>query len=568
MRSIFFLFFLTGFHSFAQEHLPNIYPKGYFIKPLDIPASLSGNFGELRPNHYHMGLDFKTNHVQNLPVHAAADGYIARIKIEPFGFGRAIYINHPNGLTTVYAHLNSFFPKLEQYVKEQQYKLESWNVYLDIPVGMFPVKKGSFIANSGNTGGSQGPHLHFEIRITATDTNLNPILFGFTIADNVPPVIQRLAVYDRNKSIYEQSPQIIAVKKTTQGYITVPSTITVSSDKVSFAVSSYDAQTGSANHNGIYQGILYDSSKEVIRFTMDTISYYDTRYLNAHIDYKTKANGGPYLQHLSELPGYINSVYRQQRGNGVIRLTEGAIHNIRIETKDAYNNTALLNFKVQYEPPVIKPIPPAGKMYYPFMVNVGEGSGDCEFYIGERGLYDAVQIAYRRSASANPVVVSAIHTIGADYIPLQEGLVVRIKPDSGLLQDKRNRVVMQRFAGTKKEISKPEWQNGWAMGKFNSFGSFQLVLDETAPEIIPIGFKSGQNMSKASRLMFSVKDNLGAIKNFRAELDGKWLRFTNDKARNFIYTFDEHCTPGEHSLKISVADEAGNTAAQIFTFTR
>ena len=127
---------------------------------------------------------------------------------------------------------------------------------------------------------------------------------------------------------------------------------------------------------------------------------------------------------------------------------------------------------------------------------------------------------------------------------------------------------MQRFAGARKEISKPEWQNGWAMGKFSSFGSFQLVLDETPPEIIPIGFKSGQDMSKASRLMFAVKDNLGGIKNFRAELDGKWLRFTNDKGRNFIYVFDEHCTPGAHSLKISVTDEAGNTAAQIFTFTR
>ena len=207
-------------------------------------------------------------------------------------------------------------------------------------------------------------------------------------------------------------------------------------------------------------------------------------------------------------------------------------------------------------------------MYYPFMVNVGEGSEDCEFYIGERGLYDAAQVAYRRSASANPVVVSAVHAIGADYIPLQEGLIVRIKPDSGLMQEKRSRVVMQRFAGARKEISKPEWQNGWAMGKFSSFGSFQLVLDETPPEIIPIGFKSGQDMSKASRLMFAVKDNLGGIKNFRAELDGKWLRFTNDKGRNFIYVFDEHCTPGAHSLKISVADEAGNTAAQIFTFTR
>ena len=564
----FFLFALTGFHSFAQSPPSGIYPKGYFIKPLNIPASLAGNFGELRPNHYHMGLDFKTNRVENLQVHAAADGYIARIKIESFGFGRAIYINHPNGLTTVYAHLNAFFPELEKYVKQQQYRLESWNVYLDIPAGMFPVKKGQFIAGSGNTGGSQGPHLHFEIRNTAMDTNLNPLLFGFPIADNIPPVIQRLAVYDRNKSTYEQSPQLIAVKKTANGYITVPSTITVSSDKVSFAVTSYDAQSASPNHNGVFQGILYDNIAEVIRFTMDTISYYDTRYLNAHIDYKTKAGGGPYLQHLSELPGYINSIYRQQKGNGVIRLAEGDVRDIRIEIKDADNNMAVLRFKIRYKKAPVGPAPAAGKMCYPLMVNVGEGSEDCEFYIGERGLYDSARITYRRSASTNPAVVSAVHTIGSAHIPLQESFIIRIQPDTALPQEKMSRVVMQRFSGTKKEIAKPEWQNGWAMAKFSSFGSFQLVLDETPPEIIPVGFKSGQDMSKAPGLVFTAADNMGGIKNFRAELDGKWLRFTNDKGKRFIYTFDEQCLPGEHTLKISIADEAGNTAAQLFTFTR
>ena len=568
MRCIFFLLLLSASHSFAQNPSLNSYPKGYFIKPLNIPASLSGNFGELRPNHYHMGLDFKTNRVENLPVHAAAGGYISRIKIEPFGFGRAIYINHPNGLTTVYAHLNAFFPKLEAYVKQQQYKLESWNVYLNIPIDLLPVKQGDIIAYSGNTGGSQGPHLHFEIRNTATDTNLNPMLFGFPIADNVPPVIQRLAIYNRNKSIYEQSPQIITVKKTAEGYTTVPSVITVSSDKVSFAVTSYDAQSAASNHNGIFQGILYDNGAEAIRFTMDTISYFNTRYLNAHIDYKTKANGGPYLQHFSELPGYINSIYHQQKGNGIIRLTEGTPHNIRIETKDAANNKSALSFKIQYKPSPASQANSSGKMYYPFMVNVGEGSADCEFYIGERGLYDSVQIAYRRSVSANPVVVSAIHTIGAAYIPLQEGLVVRIKPNFALPSEKMNRVLIQRFAGTKKEIKKAEWQNGWAVANFNSFGSFQLVPDETAPEIIPVGFKSGQDMSKASRLLFTATDNMGSIKNFRAELDGKWLRFTNDKGKNFIYIFDEQCPPGKHTLKISVADEAGNTAERVFTFTR
>lgn len=568
-RVISLCFFSAVFSSFliAQNH-SGIYPKGYFINPLDIPASLAGNFGELRPNHYHMGLDFKTNRIENLPVYASADGYVARIKVEPFGYGKAVYINHPNGLTTVYAHLNTFFPELEEYVKEQQYKLESWNVYLTFPERKFPVKKGQIIARSGNTGGSMGPHLHFEIRNTASDTNLNPILFGFPIKDNIAPVIQRLAIYNRNKSTYEQSPHMVALKKTPEGYTSVPSIITVSSDKISFAVGTYDLQSAAPNHNGVFQGILFENNAEIIRFAMDTISYNDTRYLNAHIDYKTKAGGGPYLQHLSELPGYTHSIYKQKTGNGIIRLREGSVYSFRIEIKDGYNNIANLRFKVQYKPGATTPAPTAGKMSYPLMVNVGDGSDDCEFYIGEKALYDSVRIAYRRNISSIPEVVSAVHTIGTDHIPLQEGLMLRIKPDTALSGQNMNRTVVQRFSGTKKEVAKPQWQNGWAVARFNSFGSFQLVLDEEPPQIIPVGFINGQDMSKAKSLVFTASDNMGVVKNFRAELDGKWLLFSNDKGKRHIYRFDDRCSPGKHSLKISLADEAGNTTEQTYTFTR
>src|SRR5687768_16097598 len=187
------------------------YPKGYFRNPVSIPMSLSGNFGELRSNHYHMGLDIRTNKRENLPVVAAAEGYIAKVKIEAGGFGRAIYINHPNGYTTLYAHLNNFNSALEAYIKRRQYELESWSVYIDIPPDAFPVRKGDFIAYSGNTGGSQAPHLHFEIRTTSTDVNVNPLLFGFSLPDNVKPRISRLAIYDRTKSVYEQSPKMYSL---------------------------------------------------------------------------------------------------------------------------------------------------------------------------------------------------------------------------------------------------------------------------------------------------------------------------------------------------------------------
>src|SRR6476619_7844837 len=197
----------------AQFFSAKNYPQNYFGWPVEAKIALAANFGELRPNHYHMGLDCRTDQVRNRPIKAAADGYIAHIRIDASGFGRAIYINHPNGLTTLYGHLNDFYPALEKYVKEQQYKLESWEVFLDIPPGLFPVTKRQFIAYSGNTGGSQGPHMHFEIRDTKTDKVLNPLLFDLPIKDDVPPTILRLAIYDRCLSTYNQNPQLLSLKK-------------------------------------------------------------------------------------------------------------------------------------------------------------------------------------------------------------------------------------------------------------------------------------------------------------------------------------------------------------------
>jgi hypothetical protein len=562
--SVFFL--LLPFSIEAQIFPDKNYPKGYFRNPLGIPMNLSGNFGELRPNHYHMGLDLKTEKRENLPVYAAAEGYIARIKIEPAGFGRAIYINHPNGFTTLYAHLNNFTPALDHFVKQQQYKLESWKVFLELPAGLFPVKKGDFIAYSGNTGGSQAPHLHFEIRRTVDDVNLNPMLFGFPLADNTRPSILRLAIYDRNKSTYEQSPRIIPVVRTASGYVTSPATILSTSNRISLGITAYDTHTGSTNQNGIFEAVITDNGRPLSAFRMDEISYNDTRYMNAHIDYRTKANGGPYLQHLSALPGYLNSIYADV-GDGVLDLSDGEVHAITITIRDPYGNTSELRSNIKHNGAVASPGVSSAKMFYPLMLDVFE-SEDCEFYMGENCLYDSVRIKYAAAKSSNPAVVSDVHAIGAAYIPLQDSFMVRLRPNREIDESRKSKVVMQRFSGTKKSLAKVEWQGNWASAKFRDFGNFQLVSDESPPVIVPIGFVDGSNLSRASGISITVRDNLEAFKNFRAELDGKWLRFTNDKGKTFHYRFDERCPPGQHELKIYVEDEAGNATTKVYRFTR
>lgn len=213
MRNCYILVLLVFSNSTLFAQSVSNYPKYYFRNPLGIPMELTANMGELRSNHWHMGLDLRTQQKENLPVYAAAAGYISKVRIEPFGYGRSIFINHPNGLTTVYGHLNDFFPALEKYVTEQQYKNQVWAIELDFSKTQFPVFKSQLIAYSGNTGSSQGPHLHFEIRDTKTSRCLNPLLFGFPVKDDVPPEIIRLGLYNRSISLYRQSPQIFSLKK-------------------------------------------------------------------------------------------------------------------------------------------------------------------------------------------------------------------------------------------------------------------------------------------------------------------------------------------------------------------
>ena len=528
--------------------------------------SLSGNFGELRPNHYHMGVDIKTAQRENLPVYAAADGYISRIKIEPAGFGRAIYITHPNGYTTVYAHLNNFAAKIDAYVKEQQYALESWKVELDIPPALLPVKRGDFIAYSGNTGGSEAPHLHFEIRTTKDDVNQNPLLFGLPLKDNVKPRILRFAVYDRTRSIYEQTPKVVSARPGAAVYTTSPAVVKVGSPLVSFAITAYDTHTGSSNLNGIYSATLIVNDVEEESFTMNNISYNNTRYLNAHIDYRYKTLNGSYLQHLSELPGFLNSIYNNGSGKGVIDISDGTIYEVVVVVKDAQGNTSKLKTLVQFDPKIAVAPPVTGKLFYPLMIE-GYETENCEFFIGEECLYDSVHINYHNSATGDMDVVSDVHTIGASYIPLQDSILVRIKPDLSFTEEDRPYTVMQWKSGSRSSVQKVQWQQQWASAKFRDFGNFQLVRD-SVPPLITASFGDWADLSKATRMSFTVRDNLGMVKNVRAVVDGKWLRFTNDKYRAFIYQFDEKCLSGPHVLQIFAEDEAGNKTVVSYNFVR
>jgi Peptidase family M23 len=565
-RSVLVFCFVLFCHLVSGQFFkPYNYPKNDFRNPLGIPISLAANFGELRQNHYHMGLDIRTAHRENLPVFAAADGYVYRVKVEPYGFGQAIYIRHPNGYVSLYAHLNAFYPALAAYVKRKQYELQRWDISLELPTGMLEVKKGDQIALSGNTGGSQGPHLHFEIRTYPDDTNLNPMLFGLPVPDNTPPVIRGLSVYDRNRSFYEQTPGFVPVKGKSGNFLTGLPILIMNSPNPGFGISGFDTQTGSQNPNGIYQAIIYDNDQPLSGFRMDRISYNETRGINAHIDYPTHERGGPYYQLLFRMPGYSPSIYQESKQGGMLHLEDGKTHEIRIEVKDAYGNRSNLSFRARYQPGALPNAVFPGKMFYPGNLD-GIEMPEAAFYLGPGCLYDSLHIDYQQSPQAVANSVSGIHRFGNTQVPLGDTMQVRIKiSNTGVL---RSRVVMQWMDGEDFEVRKPEWMGDWATASFRSFGYFGLVLDTVPPVIRIPGLVENASLQRSSRIVVVVDDNYKRIKNFRATLDGAWLMFSNDKAKSFIYHFDEHCPPGKHELRINAEDEAGNGAETLFHFTR
>jgi Peptidase family M23 len=560
------ILFLFSFSKVESQTGHSKYPQGYFANPLNIPMSLSANFGELRPNHWHMGLDIRTDQKENYPVFASADGYVAQVGIRPQSFGKFIIINHPNGFSTLYAHLNEFYPELEKYVREKQTEKESWAIEIDFTEKDFKVRKGNEIAKSGNTGGSQGPHLHFEIRETKTDRSLNPLLFGMPLQDDVAPTLLKLAMYDRSISTYEQTPKLFSLKKTDSGYIIPKMPILKTGFKtLSFAIQAVDKFAGSQNGNGIYTARIFKAEEPIAEFVLDEIDYSESEYINAQIDYRYYKAGKGYFQHISPLPGKEERIYHLYNEDGLIHLDDTLQHTITIQVGDANENFSSTSFLIQHTDS-INTNRSARKPYnfIPGNVNVIEKTG-FEAYLPERCIYDTIQPVYNNAGSTLPNAVSELHQLNDNSYPVHEEMTIRIKPTIQVKKEWRDKIVIQRNAGN--AILKPVWEGEWLSAKTGAFGSFIALLDLTPPQLNNIGKGDTVNLSPASRIVFTPTDNSG-IKSFHAELDGKWLMFTNDKGRSWVYNFDEQCPFGVHELKVRVEDIVGNVTEKTWWFKK
>ena len=552
-----FLFWVIVF-SFLPDHsnAQALKIPKQFEYPLNIQPRLNANFGEMRPNHFHMGLDLNTQANENLPVFAPADGFVSRVKIESGGFGRAIYLNHPNGLTTVYAHMNMFMPKVEKFLEKKQYEQESWKIDLQMPVGLFKVRKGQIIGYSGNTGASEGPHVHFEIRDTKTENCLNPLMFGLEMQDHVAPDINQLVFYDYDKSIYEQLPVMVGLVKKGNTYYPIKK-IELPYEKVMIGIVARDRLDGSANPNGIFRALLLKENKPIAGFKLENISYDFTKNQSGHIDYMLRSEGGPYVQ-LMHRPKYFPlDIYPNEINQPFLR-NENIFSGYAIEVSDVHENLARIEFEVRKSAvPSFNNV--AGqKMQLGAKNLLRQDNFQIEFPVD--AFYDAVHLQVKTKLPTGENEISSSYETEPSNIPVNNAFVVKIKPNKDFVKIDTARVVMRKIYKSKVEVKKAVFSKDGFLASFKELGMYQLIQDLEPPKIV-LGIQNGSTLKAGSIINVSVSDNLKSIRSFVARVDGKWIMFT-PRGNQYSYRVDEHFPLGEHLLSIVVYDEAGNQSVQ------
>ena len=348
--AVFVIVFTLFNNLFAQSTIQSRpYPKNYFRYPLDLPPVTAGSFGELRPNHFHSGLDFKTNERTGYPVHAAFDGYVSRLRVQFGGFGNAIYITHPNGYTTVYGHIEKYSPAMEKAVRDSQYKYQSFEVDLRFKPKQLPVCKDDIIALSGNEGASEGPHLHFEIRDSQTEETINAQLFGLTIPDKVPPVITGIGIYNLDGKPFSEKTErkfIPVTGKSGNYHIARPGVISLNG-AVGLGIGAYDQTSVSPNHNGVYSIELKLDDKTIYTFAVERFAFDQTHAINGYIDYPEYLKTHRWVQKCFIPPGSKITLYPQSVNRGVVNFNDDAIHRVEYVVKDVAGNTSRLKINVK-----------------------------------------------------------------------------------------------------------------------------------------------------------------------------------------------------------------------------
>lgn len=535
---------------------------------------LSGSFAELRNNHFHSGIDIKTQGRVGIPVNCVADGVVSRISVSPSGYGNAIYIDHDNGTTSVYGHLNQFRPDIAEYIKNIQYERKSFRVDIPVLPGIFQISKNDIIALSGNTGSSGGPHLHFELRNTKTEKPVNPLKFGFIVKDSTPPKIYSLQI----SPLSEESHVNYTTKKVVFDVEFVDGKYRIKNDavipvygKIGLAIEANDFVDGSANKCGINSMELSVNGVILSTFEINSFSFDDSRKINSYIDYDqfirlNRKFQKTWIEPCNPLPNF-----EYAENNGIFDPMIGSVHKVKIEIKDTHRNSSILEFSIEGKYREMHP--PAEDFTAAFACGQQNQYQTEEFSIElpENALYTNLNFQYQQQDAGNGYY-SSIHQIHKNTVPLNSGANVKIKTNNldEILQEKALLVSINPETG-KYSAAGGIYENGWIISEIRTFGNYAVRVDTIPPTILPLSITNKTTLTETDKIRFKIKDDLAGIETIEGLFDGKWALFEYDAKSDIItHYFDDQRFElnKQHDLKLTVNDKKGNTSIYEATFNK
>ena len=533
------------------------YPQDYFSVPLDINLILSGSFAELRTNHFHSGLDIKTQGKEGFQTYASAGGYVSRIKISRYGYGKALYIKHPNGYTTVYAHLQKFSPVIEAYVKKKQYQKEAFEIELFPKAGTLKVLDKQLIAFTGNTGGSGGPHLHFEIR-DQQQRPINPLMFGFDIKDTTPPVIYGLFGYPLSENSHiggnTKRVEIRIIKQKDGTYKSEPIN---AYGEIGFGIISTDRQDLASNKNGVNNiQTLYNGQKS-LEVNLNRFSFDETKHLNRYVDYEFLYGNKKRIQKLFIEKNNPLSILKAFTNRGALKIKNDTSSTYKVIVSDFKGNKSELNIPIigvcqQLPDPISRN---AKLKHISATKETVLQKENVSVQILKNTFYEDVHIQFEVSNDT-----LKLHTA---LIPLQKSMTIDFDISKYKEEDKTRLFIgsVSRY-GNKLYYSPTKKRGNTLSTRTKYLGSYSLGIDSENPEIRAINFKNKSWISNNKYLKVKINDKVSGIKNYRATLNERWILMEYDtKTQLLTYDFeDQTITETENNFKIIVTDNVGNSS--------
>ncbi len=562
MKHILLLIFLP-FMVFSQTE----YPQDYFRNPLDITLVLSGTFGELRSNHFHSGIDIKTQQRQGLKVYAAAEGYVSRIKVSHYGYGKALYITHPNGYTSVYAHLKKFSPKIETYIKECQYDKERYEVEVFPSADELEISTDEIVAYSGNTGGSGGPHLHFEIRDNA-ERPINPMLFGIDIKDTRRPFVSAIYAYPKNdtSSVNGENKRVklrLIPKK--NGEYAVEKVKAYG--EIGFGVVTYDKQDLAPNSNGVNNITTFFNGNKSLEIDFKRFSFDESKHINRLIDFEVYKTKKSRIQKLFIEKNNPLSLYKTHTDKGYLRIEDSTASVYNIKIRDYKGNTSNIT------------IPIEGKFDRMIIADSASENAD-KTLISSASTTNLAQDNIKVDIFPNSLYEDALidYKVHCDTLFLHKN-VIPLKKNFNISYDISNykdgdktKLFIARLYGYKKSPSyvSTKRKGNILSARSKIFGTYALATDTIAPTIKPTNFHDKKWLSKYRYLKVKIDDDLSGISNYRATVNGKWILMEYDyKTGMLVHDFnDDVVKETKNNLKIIVTDNVGNSSTFEATFFR